>query len=412
MKHAVLSPSGAKKWLNCSGSILLESTRKKTSSKYADEGTAAHEVGSQAFMAYHPKAKFLSAHEAPQIGSTFSFVGKMMYKGQDGAEWFCDEEMARYVSIYVSNVEGYFMANTSNKLWVEQSLPISQYTGEEGAVGTSDAVILCEAEGELQVHDLKYGKGVQVSAEENEQLQIYALAALDKYDPFGFCHQVRLVIHQPRVTPQPSEWTISVSELRQWAQDIVIPAAKLATDVLNGAVAPTFNPSKDVCRWCTASGSCKAQTGRVYELVAGQFESVEDKPREPTGLTAEERTTIFINLDLIKTFIKAVESSIITDIQRGIDFPQLKVVEGRKGHKKWAPQAKDSLVDLLGDERFEPQSLISPTEALKIAKIKGVTIPNELIVVPAGKATVVSITDKRPPLANIADAFKDEEDAS
>ena len=74
--------------------------------------------------------------------------------------------------------------STGGILHVEQRLPIGQWTDEPGAHGTSDAVIV--AGDELIVADLKFGMGVEVSAVDNKQLMLYALAALDKFDSEAF----------------------------------------------------------------------------------------------------------------------------------------------------------------------------------------------------------------------------------
>ena len=44
MEHAKLSASGSARWINCPGSVLAEEGAPNTSSIYAEEGTAAHEL--------------------------------------------------------------------------------------------------------------------------------------------------------------------------------------------------------------------------------------------------------------------------------------------------------------------------------------------------------------------------------
>jgi hypothetical protein len=100
------------------------------------------------------------------------------------------------------------------ELLVEQSLPIAHITGEEDAEGTGDAVIL--RGDEIIVIDLKFGRGVEVSAIDNPQLMLYGLGALEKFGLLGDFKRVRMVISQPRITAAPSEFVMDVPALVEW----------------------------------------------------------------------------------------------------------------------------------------------------------------------------------------------------
>ena len=146
--HALLSPSGAHRWISCHGSLALESAYPRSSSKYAAEGTAAHSLAEMC----------LTSDTSPNAEA---FIGKVIEA--DGMSFTVDADMARHVNTYVSAILSMAEGNT---LLVEQRLAFGARIGQpdEIAFGTSDAVIL--ADGELQVHDLKYGMGVRVDAEE------------------------------------------------------------------------------------------------------------------------------------------------------------------------------------------------------------------------------------------------------
>lgn len=156
MAHARLSPSSASRWMTCPGSAALCDGEEDEGSEYAAEGTAAHELAERILL---------------------GAVGKLLVgqRAENGVRW--TKDMLRDVMIYVTLVQD-MVASTGGKLHVEVKVPIGHLTGEEGANGTSDIVI--ETDTEIIVCDLKFGRGVEVSAVENEQLRIYALGALHK----------------------------------------------------------------------------------------------------------------------------------------------------------------------------------------------------------------------------------------
>ena len=204
--HATLSPSSAHRWTQCPGSVALEAQYPDTGSKFADEGTAAHELAAMAL---------LDDRDASY------FVGQVIEV--NGVEYDVDTEMAMQVQKYLD-----YVRSIEGELMVEQRLPIEQLTGEPGAGGTADAVIL--AGEELVIVDLKYGRGVKVDAEHNAQLCTYAAAALEEYEFLGDFSQVRVVIVQPRLD-HISEWTVPVTGERSMEtfRQNLIERAKLAT---------------------------------------------------------------------------------------------------------------------------------------------------------------------------------------
>lgn len=202
--HAKLSPSGAHRWMACPGSVVLEGDFPDTSSVYADEGTAAHTLASWCLE-----------------GKTNADI----FKGEEIAvgerKFLVDDAMVDYVQDYVKLVREYAQDGT---LLVEQRVPIGHLTGEEGATGTSDAVII--KGNELMVVDLKYGMGVKVDATNNPQLQMYALGALEEFELLGDFEYVTMVIHQPRLN-HVSEWWVPVAVLHEFAHQVRDAAAQV-----------------------------------------------------------------------------------------------------------------------------------------------------------------------------------------
>ena len=163
--------------------------------------------------------------------------------------------------------------------------------------GTSDPVIIQPEQRELICMDLKYGRGVQVYAEQNEQLMLYALGALDEFGLLYEFDTVLLVIHQPRLN-HLDEWRVSVAELRAFEKR-ALNAANLALDLAEG-VAPTevqhLTPGDDQCRFCKAKGTCPALRDQVLATVAGDFEMLTQEVVGGEGRVHEEPLPVIESL--------------------------------------------------------------------------------------------------------------------
>ena len=214
MAHAKLSPSSAHRWLNCPASVIVSQGLPDSRSTYAAEGTAAHFLASEC-LTQDVTASYFEKYIAVEDNGDCYFTtlavgaGNLPYFNAEG-------EMAEHVQKYLDYVQK-IVQDTKGTLFVEQSLSLEHITGEPGAKGTSDSVILTDYE--IIIVDLKYGMGVKVDAENNQQLMLYALAALNEYDFYAEFQQARLVIHQPRLG-HVSEWTISIDELKAFGEQV------------------------------------------------------------------------------------------------------------------------------------------------------------------------------------------------
>jgi len=292
--HAKLSPSGAKRWMACAGSLAMEAGIPDRGSEFADEGTAAHFLASECLEGEHDAKFFLGDTIIVTEHGETGWVEQFNLQGGE-REFVADADMCREVQKYIDAVRE---AAQGGELHVEQRLPIFGGVIPD-QFGTSDAVILFPKL--LKCADLKFGRGVQVFAEENEQLMLYALGALDEFDLLGEIEEVELIVHQPRLNHYDS-WTCSVEHLRAFERR-AIAAGKLALsiapveteivpwldeegnpdgedEVVKQSTIPLqyLNPGPDQCRFCKAKATCPALRAQVLSTVAGDFEVIPDMP--------------------------------------------------------------------------------------------------------------------------------------
>lgn len=368
MAHAQLSPSSATRWMTCPGSVALTKDMLDTSSKYADEGTDAHELA----------ALCLETNT-----DAVAYLGRVLTEGHT-----VDDDMARHVQSYVQYVRD---LAEGGALLVEQRLPIGNLTGEKDAHGTTDALIAHPDE--LTVADLKYGMGEPVQADNNPQLQIYALAALRQYELAYDFKTVRMVIHQPRLGAV-SEWVQTVEELEAFAVRVA-ESAQYTED----PDAPLV-PSTKGCRWCKAKATCPALRAEVDAL----FEVVPEAAPEDTLATAMSK------VDLVDAWSKAVRAETERRLLAGEPVNGFKLVQGRRGARVWGDKTEaEALLKKLRlkvDEMYD-LSLISPTKAEKLHEA-GTIGPRqwskvvELVTQSDGKPSVAPVSDKRPALVTSA----------
>lgn len=378
-KHALLSPSAAHRWMNCTAAPLLERDVEDKGSTFAEEGTLAHAYCAKKLKEFLGLAVDEEKAEIAQLD-----------------EQYHSGEMDEYTDTYKTIVlEKFNAARTKTKdaqLLVEVKLDFNHYVPD--AFGTSDAIII--ADGVMEVIDFKYGKGVKVSAVENPQMMIYALGAWDLFNFEYDIRKVRMTIVQPRID-NLSEFELDAADLINWAVDELQPKA-------NEAYAGGKRKPGNWCQFCKVKANCKALSSMCIEA-----QQANPDPRKISKEVME--STILPLLSTFKTWLTGVEEYSLEQALNGVQYQGFKIVEGRSIRKITDPTA---VMELLSKEGFAKESYIKPTELRSITDLEKLigkkrfgTICAEYINKPQGKPTLVPESDKRPAFNQAADDFKD-----
>lgn len=370
-QHAILSASGAHRWLECTPSAQLEQQFPPSTSEYAEEGTAAHE------LAELTARYFLGEISETEFEAKRDELAKGPYYTAEMQE--CANDYARLV-LQKFEVAREICPDAFVEL--EVKVDFSKYVKD--GFGTADCVIV--ADNLLEIIDFKYGKGVRVEAAGNPQMRLYALGAYLKYNTLFDFERVCKTIFQPRLSGVQSSSELTVKELTTWADKVVKPKAKLAYKGEG-----EFNPSKDVCKFCRAKAQCRVRTEKNLSLF--------DESPNPLLITPAEAGEILAKAADIQGWLSDLEALVSSTLLAGQPVAGWKMVEGRS-NRKFADEAKviEAMKAAGYDEAtlFE-RRLITLTQMEKDFGKKTVgEVLGELIVKPQGKPTLAPETDKRP----------------
>jgi hypothetical protein len=413
--HSKWSASGFESIMLCPGKKVLEEGKPDNTSKYAAEGTAAHQVLTWALQEERPAT---------------AYIGRVIEA--DGFVFEVDQDMAGHVQVcvdYANDLKG-----DDGTIFADIRVNYSSYLGvaEQEAWGTAD-VIVCRGT-EVIVVDFKYGMGVEVDAERNPQMSLYGLGALQAYHGLvADFETVRMAISQPRIKRAPSEWDCSVEELEAWGHSTARSAVNTALTAIGTASNdnplaewnPTFlRPGEKQCKFCRAKATCPALRAEVAATVSPSIDKATPEEFESMmiatpGAAVDEAwlAACLSKVDLIEDWCKSIRAETERRLLAGDNVPGFKLVQGKRGARQWtdAKVAEETLKTMrVKLEDMYDFKLISPTTADKLAKA-GTIGPRQwpklqsLITQSEGKPHVAPSTDSRPALVvtPVVDDFTD-----
>lgn len=359
--HSVLGASAADRWMNCTPSAQLTAGMEDEITNFAAEGTAAHALCEWKVR----KALKMRAGRRPT------------------SDYWTDEmeEFTDDYRDYIMDLVGQAKTHCKDPVTlIEQHLDFSCYVPD--GFGTGDFLLV--ADKELNVVDFKYGRGVAVYADHNPQMMLYALGALNLFDCLYDIEQVTMTIFQPRLS-SISTWTISTAELYQWAEEVLKPKAELAAKGEGDFVSGSW------CRFCKARNTCRARAESFLELARMEFQP-------PALLSDEEVAKVMEKADGLSKWASDVMAYAQAEaIENGKHWNGYKLVEGRSV-RKFSDEAKvEAAAKEAGYTDIYNKSLITLTAFEKLmGKEAFAEILGQYVTKPAGKLTLVPVSDKRP----------------
>lgn len=373
--HSVLGASAADRWMSCTPSAQLTAGMEDETTTFAAEGTAAHALCEWKVR----KALKMRAGRRPT------------------SDYWTDE-MEEFTDDYrdfIMDLVGQAKQHCKDPVTlIEQHLDFSCYVSD--GFGTGDFLLV--ADEELNVVDFKYGRGVAVYADHNPQMMLYALGALNLFDCLYDIEQVTMTIFQPRLS-SISTWTITATELYQWAEDVLKPKAELAAKGEGEFVSGSW------CRFCKARNTCRARAESFLELARMEFQP-------PALLSDEEVAEVMEKADELSKWASDVMAYAQAEaIENGKHWDGYKLVEGRSV-RKFSDEAKvEAAAKEAGYTDIYNKSLITLTAFEKLmGKKTFADVLGQYVTKPAGKLTLVPVSDKRPEVSvnTVNDEFQED----
>lgn len=368
--HATWSASSTERnWL-CSGALTLTDGYPETTNEAADWGTCCHQIAEKCLRAGSDASDFIGTTEK---GKTHEFE--------------VDEEMADTAMEYVNYVRHATVAaappkvNPASLLQIEQKFSLADLKPPFEAGGTADAVIYSPAEKQLEVIDLKGGRGYVVEVKGNPQLRTYALGAM-LANPGLAVKTIKVTIVQPRAPHQSGRIRsedFHVADLMEWTSDLLqamhrAKAAMLDRPSMNSTLwEKEYLSAGSHCTFCKAKGSCPALERKALDTAGVWFDDLQ-QPRlanTPDQKSPEEAAMILDSLDMIDGWINAVRAYWHGQAEDGVEIPNYVLVD-KIGRRKWSID-EDAVVGHLKakgvDDPFT-RKVVSPAQAEKLLGAK------------------------------------------
>ena len=370
--HAVLSASSSERWLHCPPSARLCEAYEDKGSDYAAEGTDAH-----ALCEFRLKQALGIPAESPI----------------ENLSWY-NEEMedcaAGYAAYVTELLETAKQTCTDPVVLIEQRVDFSRWV--QDGFGTADCILI--ADGTLNICDYKHGKGVEVSAEQNPQMMLYALGALEIFDGIYDIDTVRMTIFQPRKS-NVSVYEMSKDDLLEWADNELTQKAQLAYEGQGNFSCGEW------CRFCKVKAECRERAEANSALARYDFE-------EPALLGDDEIADILGKVDALTAWVADVKKYALQQAVSGKEWPGWKLVEGRSNRKYTNDAVVADAVESAGFDPYERKVLGITAMQKMLGKSRFEELLAPYIEKPQGKPTLVPESDKRPAMNTAKNDFMEE----
>lgn len=388
--HALLGPSNAYQWAACPPSARLSEGLPDTGSEAAKEGTLAHELAELKLRNYFHSVDFGKRKLAAAVK-----------KLKENPLW--DDEMMGYTDDYMDYVKAAALSFPAEPaVAIEKKVDISEYVPE--CFGTADCLLI--GGGVIHVIDFKYGKSPsgRVEAENNLQMQLYALGAWTASRMLYRVDRIRMSIVQPRLPDGITEWEIPLEKLLEtgeWIRERALLAWKGEGE---------YHPDEKTCRFCRAKGRCRARAEKNLELAFAPA-----KGKLPPLISNEEMGKYLLQGQDVAKWLSDLQDCALRECLAGHEVPGWKAVEGRST-RKWTDM--DAAFGRLIESGISADILWErkPVTLAQIEKIVGkkdfAECVGGYVVKEPGKPALVQESDNRPAITNrvtAAEAFKEEE---
>jgi len=378
-EHSPVGPSSISSIILCPGKVRMCKGIEDKTSIYAAEGTVAHLLCERRLLGHKDlKQKDIIRHDGFDIPIT--------------------PEMIEAVDLYDTEIEK-ISAVGDNAFYKIEKIEGKVSLKDNGLPeiwGTVDYSLAIPNQ-TLYIRDFKYGQGITVEAEQNEQMMCYAIGAagqlLKDFDT------INIGIIQPRAKDGNAvkTWETTPAELIDWMEQTLKPAVTLAL----GPDAPLV-PGESQCRWCAGKSKCPAIAEHSLMVARSEFEDF--SPREPKNLTMEELIYVYSKIKTINGWLKAIEGRVFETLNAGQKVKGFKLVRG-KSNRVWADPKKAGayLSRKLKTANAYTKKVISPAQAEKLVPDKKRL--QKFITKPEGKLTIAPENDKRPAILTAVEDF-------
>ena len=366
MQHSnIVGGSTAKRVINCPGSVaLVQKMPPKPSSKYADEGTLLHDTIAEHLATFKPLESFIGKKHEDQVLTQDLIDAKLV-----PALALLDEIDPKQEMMY----------EVETRVGFGSLLP--------GVFGSTDFV--GRLGNRAVVLDWKFGDGVVVDAEENEQLMFYAAAAMRTTAlqwAFEGATEIECVIVQP---PMIRRWVTTPERIAQFEHQLVkaVKQAQSADAILKAG---------EHCRWCAAKPVCPQMTGAVDRALQVQLKEID------AAMLGQYLT----KADVLEGWITDLRALAFQLLEKNIPVPGYKIVQ-KQSRRQWVDDAKAiaALHDmgLPRGELFSPEEIRSPAQIEKVLKKRKLALPDDLVKSVSSGTTLASEDDSRPAVLQLGD---------